>query len=173
MKKIIYFLMLLLIFKDVLYSKTQVECTDVIEIRKRSWYYQTLGEYYYNNKRMGENELRNIFQCLDNDEVNRISNSYYNWLGTSYAFGLFSAIGILISIGFSANDVHNKNTKISWSTTGGLLLLCAISGTLSIYYQEKAVDTYNKIIIENKSSEYMNSKNTDIFSISYTHKLDF
>ena len=179
MKKIICILILLLTFKDILYSKTQVECGDVIEIKKRSWYYQMPGEYYYNNKKVFGNKLRDIFLCSNDDEVKRSADKYYSWYGTGSAFSLFTALGVVTSIIITTNDVHSKSTKVSWSITGGLFLAGMILYTFENYYQEKAIDTYNRIIMDNnnimddKSSKNMYNKNIDIFSIGYSQKLDF
>jgi len=180
MKKIIYLLILLLTFNDVLYSKTQVECGDVIEVKKHAWYFDMKGEYYYNSKKiLREYEFRDIFNCINNDEVNRLSYIMDTWGGIGYLSAMFFAISFYPSIALTIGGIHNKSTKISWSITGGLLLLNMISASTCFYYQEKAIDTYNRIImdkkniIDDKSSKYMYNKNLDIFSLSYTHKLDF
>lgn len=64
MKKITCFLILLLTFNGVLYAEIKVEYTDLIEVKKHSGYWQS-GEYYY-NKRLRENELRDIFNYMNN-----------------------------------------------------------------------------------------------------------
>ena len=184
MKKITYILILLLVFNDVLYSKTQVECGDVIELRKHSSFYlpgfYLQGEYYYKNKKIWlDYQFYEIFNCINADELDRLSFKMNIWGDIGYLSGFFGALSIVPSIIFTTEGLHNKSTKISWSITGGLLLLNIISSNIYFYYQEKAVDTYNRIIMDNnsimddKSSKNMYNKNIDIFSVSYSHKLDF
>ena len=178
MKKIIYFLILLLTFKDVLYSKTEFECADLIVTRKGKWY---LGrEYYYNNEYVDTKQLRDIFKQLNNDEVYRAFDISYSWQRASVeVYSLFFGVAFWASVFISIEEPHSIAAKVSWSVTGVLFSLMAISPFIQMHYKKKAIDTYNKIIIENRniidneSSKSMKHKNVDIFSIGFSHKCDF
>ena len=180
MKKIIYFLILILLltFKDALYSKTQFECvdmlgcTDVIEIRKHGWsFFGPL--YFYNDKKLGEYQIKDIFNCLNNDQVNRFYGSSNFWIKVASISAIFYAIGTGTNIGLAIAGIYNV---ASWSTTVGFGVLGILSIPISSYYKKQAVETYNRIIIENKNiidneiSKSMKHKNVDIFSIGFSHK---
>ena len=177
MKKIIYFLILLLTFKDVLYSKTEIECSDLIVTRKGKWY---LGrEHYYNNEYVDTNQRRDIFKSLNNDELNRVYYKYDFWDGMAEGLGLFWMIGFMTSTVISIEEPHSTAAKVSWAVTGSIIFVGIISIFIGEYYQNKAIDTYNRIIMENRNiidnetSKSMKHKNVDVFSIGFSHKCDF
>jgi len=172
MKKILYFFLIIFIFNGIVYPESKHDCYKVIEIREPSIFYQTTGKFYYDNKLLDNNEMYNIFNCMNNDKVNKLSANADTWTGITYVSGFFTAIGFWASIVTTSNDVRSTGTKAAWSITGTLFLFTMFSGTVTNYYINKAVETYNQNILNNKVSEFQN-ENPDKVTMSLTYKLNF
>lgn len=169
-----YCLLLFLVFITTnLYSKTLPDCIREIEIKKPSFYYQNLGDIYYDGKKLGHYDLHDLLVCINNNEVTRLAKKGNNWFGIGYGAALLTAIGFWVGVIATIDDASSTTTRVAWITTGGLFGCGVVSYTFSNYYYSNAIRIYNDLIRTGKVQGGSPPRGQKKVSLGVSYHLNF
>lgn len=156
----IYILLILILANNNIFAKED-NVHYIIEkkkINKKSCFDSSYN-YYYNENIIKWNDIRKILLAINNNSTTNLVNKGDFWSGFSYTSGMLFAPAFLITV-ISLFDYKNngKFEKGVYITTGSLLSTSLITGFISNNYYEKAIDVYNKSIL-NELKDKINNYN--------------